>query len=65
MRYYNQKKDSVMWINTRNIECMEYMIDTEEIHVTMMNNVIHNIKLDDVGSKIFDELLDYNFDLKR
>lgn len=54
-----------MWINTRNIECMEYMIDTEEIHVHMMNNVIHNIKLDDVGSKIFDEILDYNFDLKR
>jgi hypothetical protein len=65
MRYYNQKKDSVMWINTRNIECMEYMIDNEEIHVHMMNNVIHTIKLDDVGSKIFDELLDYNFDLKR
>lgn len=65
MRYYNQKKDSVLWINTKNIESMEYIIDTEEIHVTMMNNVRHVIKLEDVGSKKFDELLDHNFDLKR
>ena len=65
MRYYNQKKDSVMWINSKNIESMEYMIELEEIHVNMMNNVRHVIKYSEVGSKTFDELLDYNFDLKR
>lgn len=65
MRYYNQKKDSVMWINSKNIESMEYMIELEEIHVTMLNNVRHVIKYSEVGSKTFDELLDYNFDLKK
>ena len=57
--------DSVIWINNKNIEHMEYKIDIEEIRVIMMNNVIHVIKYSEVGSKSFDELLDYNFDLKR
>jgi hypothetical protein len=65
MRFYNQKSDSVMWINNQNIESMEYMVDLEEMYVHMMNNVKHIIKLSEVGSKTFDELLDYNFDLKR
>ena len=65
MRFYNQKSDSVMWINNQNIESMEYMVDLEEMYVHMMNNVKHVIKLSEVGSKTFDELLDYNFDLKR
>ena len=41
------------------------MVDLEEMYVHMMNNVKHIIKLSEVGSKTFDELLDYNFDLKR
>jgi hypothetical protein len=65
MRYYNQITDSVMWINYKNIESMEYKIEAEEIHVKMMNNVNHIIKLSEVGYKNFDELLDYSFDLKR
>ena len=65
MRYYNQKLDSVVWINNQNIESMEYKIDVEEIHVNMMNNARHIIKYFEVGSKTFDELLDHNFDLKR
>ncbi len=65
MRYYNQKLDSVVWINNQNIESMEYKIDVEEIHVNMMNNARHIIKYSEVGSKTFDELLDHNFDLKR
>lgn len=65
MRYYNQKKDSVIWINNQNIESMEYKIDEEEIRIHMMNNMLHVIKLTEVGSKTFDELLDYNFDLRK
>ena len=65
MRYYNQKTDSVIWINNHNIESMEYKIEQEEIHVTMLNNARHVIKYSEVGSKTFDELLVYNFDLKK
>jgi hypothetical protein len=65
MRFYNQKIDSVIWINSKNIESMEYKIEQEEIHVRMMNNASHIIKYSEVGQKTFDELLDYNFDLKK
>jgi hypothetical protein len=40
---------------------MEYKIELEEIHV---NNARHIIKYSEVGQKTFDEILDYNFDLK-
>lgn len=65
MRFYNQKTDSVVYINTHSVETMEYKIESEEIHVTMINNKTHIIKLADIGSKAFDDILDYNFDLKR
>jgi len=61
MRYYDQKLDLVIWINNQNIESMEYKIELEEIHV---NNARHIIKYSEVGQKTFDEILDYNFDLK-
>lgn len=58
-------KNGVTWINSSNIDFAEYFVDIEEIHVTMVNNRKHIIKLSDVGYAAFDDLLDYTFDLRK